>query len=117
MICICILTFTQCNAQDLTSNQQEKIDFYMSKLHTAESSAVEKQGAFTSEIEGLKRLVDLYKRYFEEASAKVADLEQHEAVIRETNANVLKSLRDKISLQVRVYLFGCSSLWCFRSQM
>ena len=70
----------------MAANQDEKIDHYMQKLRETEASLVERQGAFTGEIEGLKRLVDLYKRYFEDATAKVTELEQQAAIAKETHS-------------------------------
>ena len=57
--------------EDVAANQDEKIDHYIQELRETEAFLVERQSAFTGEIEGLKRLVDLYKRYFEDATAKV----------------------------------------------
>ena len=86
--------------KDSHESQSEKIDLYLSQLKESERNAIEKQSAFLSELESLKRLVELYKRYFEDATAKVTELEQHEEVMRETNANVLKGLRDKVTQQL-----------------
>ena len=85
----------------MAANQDEKIDHYMQKLRETEASLVERQGAFTGEIEGLKRLVDLYKRYFEDATAKVTELEQQAAIAKETHADVLVTLRDKCTQQLQ----------------
>ena len=97
LICFNIMTLMP---QDASANQGEKVDHYLGKLRESEAASIEKQGAFIAEVEGLKRLVDLYKRYFEDATAKISGLEQHEQVMQETHANVLKGLRDKIALQV-----------------
>ncbi|KAJ1441712.1 hypothetical protein B484DRAFT_390596, partial [Ochromonadaceae sp. CCMP2298] len=76
---------------------EEKTASYVEALSTAEGALVQKTGAFTQEVESLKRLVELYKRYFEEATGKIEALEQHEALMKEAHGNVLKGLREKVS--------------------
>lgn len=68
----------------------------MNKLKDNESILIEKQGNFSNEIDGLKRLVELYKRYFEEATNKVEDLEKRDNYNKATNADILKSLKERI---------------------
>ena len=68
----------------------------MNKLKDNETILIEKQGNFSNEIEGLKILVELYKRYFEEATNKVEDLEKRENINKTANADILKSLKDRI---------------------
>jgi nucleoprotein TPR len=94
------LTVSAFAPQDQCATQEEKVDHYMTKLREAEAALVEKQSSFTAEIEGLKRLSELYKRYFEDATAKITELEQHDSVMRETHTNVLNALREKCAQQL-----------------
>ena len=84
--------------QDQAHDQQEKLSFYMNKLKETEAALVEKQGAFSHEVEGLKRLNELYKRYLEDATAKVDDLEKRESITKSTHADLLSTLKERISI-------------------
>jgi len=84
--------------KDQAHDQQEKLTFYMNKLKNAEAALVEKQGSFSHEVEGLKRLNELYKRYLEDATAKVDDLEKRESITRSSHADLLSTLKERISI-------------------
>ncbi len=63
--------------------QEEKVDQLMIKVSEQESAAVAQQASFRLEIDGVKKMADLYKRYFGEATDRVEVLERAESVLRE----------------------------------
>ena len=85
--------------QDQLSNQEEKTDTYIEKLRAAETALISSQAAATQEIDGLKRLLELYKGNFEDASSKVDELEGALQRSRETHNSVLEKLKEKVATQ------------------
>lgn len=85
--------------RDQTASQQEKLDSFLAKLKESESAAVQQQSAFAQENESVKRLADLYKRYFEEATAKVEELEAAAQAQRDAHNAKTARLKESITAQ------------------
>jgi hypothetical protein len=83
--------------QDRIALQDEKIDGLITKLNEVEQNHASQQGTFVAEVDGLKKMIDLYKRFGEEATAKTEELESTLKIVREKNATTLAQLREQES--------------------
>ena len=70
------------------------MDQLLTKLSEVEKNVVTQQGIFTHEVDGLKRMVDLYKRHLDEASNKIEDVESALNLSRSSHARIVQQLTD-----------------------
>jgi predicted nucleic acid-binding protein len=75
-------------------HHQEKINSYITKIGQLETATATQQGVSSQEIEGLKRLADLYKRHFEEAAEEVKRLEESSNALKENSGKIINHLRE-----------------------
>ena len=68
----------------------------MRKSQEIETAFISQQNSYTSEVEGLKRLTDLYKRHFEEATTKVEELEQSLSSVREVHNTKINKYKEEL---------------------
>jgi nucleoprotein TPR len=68
----------------------------MRKSQEIETALISQQSSYSSEVEGLKRLTDLYKRHFEEATTKVEELEQSLSSLRDVHNTKINKYKDEL---------------------
>ena len=72
---------------------------YLAKINNLETVIATEQVNFATELESQRKLVDLYKRYFEEATQKLEDQDSQMSATREANLTLVAQLNAKLKSQ------------------
>lgn len=86
--------------QELLSLQNEKSEEYSAKVRSLELQMAEKYSDFELELDVQKRLSDSYKNHFDDAAAKVMELENAIIGIREVNSRSFESLKENMQMKL-----------------
>lgn len=83
--------------------QEERADNFLQKSTTLELTLSSSQSSFNQEMDNIKRLSDLYKRNFEEATAKIEELEVTLTQVRESYQSRFTSVNEQIKSRLEEY--------------
>lgn len=89
--------------KDQLTIQQEKTDLHLRRSQQLESEIITQQSSYSAEIDSLKRLSDLYKRNFEDATAKIEELEQNLNQVREAYSSKMNKVNEQLKLRLDDY--------------
>lgn len=86
--------------QDKLADQDEKFNEYMTQIRDLEISKAADHDNCIQEINAQKRLLDLHKKYFEDASTRVTELESEAKLIQEAHVKQLNQAKSSYQTQL-----------------
>ena len=85
---------------DQVAGQNERINQYMGEVRDLETQLASERSTFFKEIEAQKRMSDLYKRHFEEATEKVSEMEAVVSATKEASAQQQTRLKERMQTEL-----------------
>eukprot|EP01041_Mallomonas_annulata_P007955 gene7955-16288_t len=95
-----ILVEKQKLLEDQILIQNDRINGYMNQIREFEINAANEKDSFLHELEAQKRLVDLYKKYFDEATLNIEERDQEIQSLKDTHIQRLNQLQSKHQAEV-----------------
>ena len=86
--------------QDETTLREEKVLELAEQVRNLEKQCAEQRESFLAELEASKRMADLYKRHFDEATTKMRELEESNSMWQQRLIHNQQKAREELTLQV-----------------
>jgi nucleoprotein TPR len=88
--------------QDEAALREERLSEFAKRAQDLEEQSVEQREGLLAELQASKRLADLYKRHFDEATVKVSELEEANAMWQQRLAQQQQQFQSKLAAQVEL---------------
>ena len=86
--------------KEQVSIAHERLESNAFSMKSQETEAAEKVAQYIQELDAQKRMTDLYKKHFEDASDRIIELENGVATSREANQKTLTTMKDRMSSEL-----------------
>merc|ERR1711871_1223186 len=86
--------------KEQVSIAHERLESNAFSMKSQETETAEKVAQYIQEVDAQKRMADLYKKHFEDASEQIVELENGIAASREANLRTIDSMKEKMSSEL-----------------